>query len=492
MTLISQSVSLSSSSQTAGGTTASTATTSTAGTAAAVATGGVFNQTLTQMMIGGQTTSTGTDAGKSPLVMVLPLITAGETTEASTEPLVETLAPLLQNLEKLDDQVAVDPALFAALQSWVQQVQQLLQGDGGGEQQTDGGETIAATGLTALAAHPATIRFALQDALSQLTNVVNQATGDQKAQVAQLLQSLQNTTAGSGAISDEQWTAVLKAVKLADGTDSQAVQPSANRANGTQTLTAVSTDKQVVATEQQMSQGGTSQQGTEGQRSSAKIHVQAAVKATPTDETGAVVDVTEQADPPAATDSQTSVITTAGQLSVQTQGTTPSAPAQPIVHVRQFAKEMTEFVVQKLDIVKHSGLTEATIMLRPDHLGQLEVKLTMQNGHLVAQFMTEHSGAKDLLEQQMSQLRASLQSQGIQVDKVEVTQNESLSSHMYQDGRGSGANQQQQSEQRSKTRSREETEDALKVAEMAEELRNWTAEQRPDDVNRTGSFTARA
>ncbi|WP_431089404.1 flagellar hook-length control protein FliK [Paenibacillus sp. 8b26] len=490
MTLISQSVSLSSSSQTAGST-ASTATTSTAGTAAAGATGGAFNQTLTQMMTGGQTGSTSTDAGKSPLVMVMPLITAGESTEASTEPLVETLAPLLQNLEKLDDQVASDPALFAALQSWVQQVQQLLQGDSGAQEQTDGGETNAATGLTALAAHPATIRFALQDALSQLVNVANQATGDQKAQITQLLQSLQNTTAGTGAISDEQWTGVLKAVELADGADPQAVQPSTNRANGTQTLTAVSTDKQIVATEQQTSQGGTNQQGAEGQRSSANVHVQAAVKATPTDETGAVVDVTEQADP-SSTDSQTPVITTAGQLSVQTQGTTPSAPAQPVVHVRQFAKEMTDFVVQKLDIVKHSGLTEATIMLRPDHLGQLEVKLTMQNGHLVAQFMTEHSGAKDLLEQQMSQLRASLQSQGIQVDKVEVTQNESLSSHMYQDGRGSGANQQQQSEQRSKTRSREEADDALKVAEMAEELRNWTAEQRTDDVNRTGSFTAQA
>ncbi|MGW9528248.1 flagellar hook-length control protein FliK [Paenibacillus terrae] len=488
MTLISQSVSLSSSSQTAGST-ASTATTSTAGTAAAGATGGAFNQTLTQMMTGGQTGSTSTDAGKSPLVMVLPLITAGESTEVSAEPLVETLAPLLQNLEKLDDQVAADPALFAALQSWVQQVQQLL--GGGGEQQTDGAETNEATGITALAAHPATIRFALQDALSQLANIANQATGDQKSQITQLLQSLQNTTTGTGVISDEQWTGVLKAVELADGADSQAVQPSTNRTNGTQTLTAVSTDKQVVATEQQTSQGGTSQQGTEGQRSSANIHIQAAVKATPTDETGAVADVTEQADP-AATDSQTSVITTAGQLSVQTQGTTPSAPAQPVVHVRQFAKEMTEFVVQKLDIVKHSGLTEATIMLRPDHLGQLEVKLTMQNGHLVAQFMTEHSGAKDLLEQQMSQLRASLQSQGIQVDKVEVTQNESLSSHMYQDGRGSSANQQQQSEQRSKSRSREEAEDALKVAEMAEELRNWTVEQRTDDVNRTGSFTAQA
>ncbi|MNW31832.1 Flagellar hook-length control protein FliK [compost metagenome] len=485
MTLISQSVSLGSS-QAASSTTASTTTTATA----AGATTGAFNQTLTQMMTGGQTGSAGTDANGSPLVMVLPLIATGESTEAATEPLAETLAPLLQNLEKLDDQVAADPALLATLQAWIQQVQQFLQGDGT-NQQLNGGETTEATGLTALAANPATLRFALQDALSQLANVAEQASGDQKSQVAQLLQSLQSATAGTGAISDEQWNGLMKAVELADGGDSQAVQPSANRANGTQPVATATTDKQVVASQQQASQGETNQQGSEGQRSSTNILVQSAVKTTVTDEASAFVDATEQADS-TATDNQTPVITTAGQLSVQTQGTTPSAPAQPVVHVRQFAKEMTEFVVQKLDIVKHTGLTEATIMLRPDHLGQLEVKLTMQNGHLVAQFMTEHSGAKDLLEQQMSQLRSSLQSQGIQVDKVEVTHNESLSSHMYQDGRGSGANQQQQSNQRSKARGREESEDALKVAEMAEELRNWTAEQRADDMNRTGSFTAQA
>ncbi|AUO09241.1 flagellar hook-length control protein [Paenibacillus jamilae] len=483
MTLISQSVSLSSS-QTANSTTASTTSTATA----AGATTGAFNQTLTQMMTGGQTGSAGTDANGSPLVMVLPLIANGESAETPTEPLVETLAPLLQNLEKLDDQVVADPALLATLQSWIQQVQQFLQGNGT-NQQADGGETAEATGLTALAANPATLRFALQDALSQLANVAEQASGDQKTKVTQLLQSLQSATAGTGAISDEQWHGVLKAVELADSGDSQAAQPSAQRANGAQTLTAASTNKQVTP-QQQASQGETSQQGSEGQRSSTNLLVQSAVKPTVTDEAGTFVDAAEQADP-ASTDNQTPVITTAGQLSVQAQGTTPSAPAQPIVHVRQFAKEMTEFVVQKLDIVKHTGLTEATIMLRPDHLGQLEVKLTMQNGHLVAQFMTEHSGAKDLLEQQMSQLRTSLQSQGIQVDKVEVTHNESLSSHMYQDGRGSGANQ-QQSNQRSKARGREESEDAVKVAEMTEELRNWTAEQRADDMNRTGSFTAQA
>ncbi|AJE49980.1 flagellar hook-length control protein FliK [Paenibacillus polymyxa] len=484
MTLISQSVSLSSS-QTANSTTASTTSTATA----AGATTGAFNQTLTQMMTGGQTGSAGTDANGSPLVMVLPLIANGESAETPTEPLVETLAPLLQNLEKLDDQVVADPALLATLQSWIQQVQQFLQGNGT-NQQADGGETAEATGLTALAANPATLRFALQDALSQLANVAEQASGDQKTKVTQLLQSLQSATAGTGAISDEQWHGVLKAVELADSGDSQAAQPSAQRANGAQTLTAASTNKQVTP-QQQASQGETSQQGSEGQRSSTNLLVQSAVKPTVTDEAGTFVDAAEQADP-ASTDNQTPVITTAGQLSVQAQGTTPSAPAQPVVHVRQFAKEMTEFVVQKLDIVKHTGLTEATIMLRPDHLGQLEVKLTMQNGHLVAQFMTEHSGAKDLLEQQMSQLRTSLQSQGIQVDKVEVTHNESLSSHMYQDGRGSGANQQQQSNQRSKARGREESEDAVKVAEMTEELRNWTAEQRADDMNRTGSFTAQA
>ncbi|MNP55863.1 Flagellar hook-length control protein FliK [compost metagenome] len=113
----------------------------------------------------------------------------------------------------------------------------------------------------------------------------------------------------------------------------------------------------------------------------------------------------------------------------------------------------------------------------------------MQNGQLTAQFMTEHAFAKESLEQQMAQLRSALQSQGLQVSKLEVTQNTALSSHMYHDGRqsGGGAGQQQSEKRRPMME-----EDALAIHDINEEWNEWIAEVRAKEQNYGSSFVARA
>jgi flagellar hook-length control protein FliK len=147
-------------------------------------------------------------------------------------------------------------------------------------------------------------------------------------------------------------------------------------------------------------------------------------------------------------------------------------------------------VVNKLDIVQQKGFSEATISLRPEHLGKLDVQITLQNGQLVARFMTEHVMAKDMLEQQMMQLRSSLQSQGIQVERLEVTQNSSLGSEMYQDG---GRQQGNQSQQQRRSRERgEHTDEAVTAAGLQEELRSWRSEQVEGGEMQRDSFSAEA
>lgn len=182
---------------------------------------------------------------------------------------------------------------------------------------------------------------------------------------------------------------------------------------------------------------------------------------------------------------------TAGQLAIK-NGTAPLTKVEAVIPVQHFSKEMSEFVVSKFEIVKQQGMTEAIISLRPQHLGQLDVQLSMQNGHLVAKFMTEHAGAKDLLEQQMTQLRTVLQAQGIQVERLEVTQNTSLSSHMYQDGGSS--NGQPGNQRRSKEREQNH-EDMLTTVELQDELRTWMQEQQELELyvegDQTGGFTAK-
>ncbi|MNW59386.1 Flagellar hook-length control protein FliK [compost metagenome] len=152
---------------------------------------------------------------------------------------------------------------------------------------------------------------------------------------------------------------------------------------------------------------------------------------------------------------------------------------------------MDTFITGKLEIVKKGGIAEATITLFPENLGQVDVKITMQNGNLIAQFNTAHSGAKDMLEQQMSQLRAALQSQGIQVEKLEVTQNNTplFSQFNGQQGRQPGSSGQQDG--RSKER-REEIGDAVLAAELNGEWKDWVAATNEDNPNQDGRFSAKA
>ena len=99
----------------------------------------------------------------------------------------------------------------------------------------------------------------------------------------------------------------------------------------------------------------------------------------------------------------------------------PQAPAFTMVN--QFADTVKGMVLQKFDLANlTNGLSQARIMLTPDHLGSVDIKLSMQNGILTAVFQAENAMAKDALENQMSVLRSALAAQGITVERMEVTQ----------------------------------------------------------------------
>ncbi|MOA36511.1 hypothetical protein D3C78_1580390 [compost metagenome] len=103
--------------------------------------------------------------------------------------------------------------------------------------------------------------------------------------------------------------------------------------------------------------------------------------------------------------------------------------------------------------------------------------------------MTEHVFAKESLEAQMAQLRLALQSQGLQVNKLEVTQNTALSSHLHQDGRqtGNGSSQQQNSKRRDQIRD----ENMMLINDISDEWNEWIAEIRSKEDSLGSSFTAR-
>ena len=112
------------------------------------------------------------------------------------------------------------------------------------------------------------------------------------------------------------------------------------------------------------------------------------------------------------------------------------AGAEPQISAYRFAGEMSRFLVKSMSFTQSPGMSEAKIKLVPEHLGQLDVKVVLSNGQLTAYFAVESPHARELLESQLPLLRAALQQQGIQVDKLEVSQHQSAESQLFQEQRG--------------------------------------------------------
>ncbi|GIO29999.1 MULTISPECIES: flagellar hook-length control protein FliK [Paenibacillus] len=409
--------------------------------AGAGAVAGMFDQSLAQMMTGEgaqQNAAAIMNAGTllEGLLKLAGLSAASDESGIGGQNAADLLQSLIGDADKLDEAVAADPELLAALQGWLQQVQNLLnQANPAGNAATPDQADVL-TGP--LSESPATIRFVVQEGMAQLAVLLQKPDGNVgkvQHQALQLLQSFQEL------------------VK-----DATSAQPKPTDAVALTQLHKNATAETNIGAWLKSGQSA----GDEPTRSG------------------------DQEQPHDLFAAQHTV--TAGQLALR-HGINASAKAAAPVPVEKFSEEMSGFVVKNLEFVKQQGMTEARITLYPERLGQVDVKLTMQNGQLIAQFSTEHAATKDLLEQQMSQLRSSLQTQGVQVEKLVVTQNQSPQSQMYQDGgRQPGAGQ-QQSNRRSKEKEAP-TDDALKIAEMGEELNEWLAAQ--EEANGGNMFTAKA
>lgn len=120
----------------------------------------------------------------------------------------------------------------------------------------------------------------------------------------------------------------------------------------------------------------------------------------------------------------------------QVSNGTHSTKTPIVMHAPTFVEDMTQLVMKSFSINSFAdGVTEAKLSLYPQHLGHVEIKLTMHNGQLIAQFMADSVSGKEMLESQLSQLRTTLQNQGIQVDKLEVSQNQAFQSGLFQEQR---------------------------------------------------------
>ncbi|WP_438350138.1 flagellar hook-length control protein FliK [Paenibacillus sp. FA6] len=397
------------------------------------------------------------------------------TTSTESDLLNQLLQGFTDEITKVDEAIEADPSLMLLLKGWLQQVNTLLIS----HETEDGGADQSALLSNMLAEQPETIRFAVQDAVSQLLSMLpkNDLTSNSSSQAIQLLASVHNLL--QQVDKDEPQTAVIPV----EVTDKEGAKGSVLLQSNVNKL--AQADGTTIPNKTEMVVNSNGSQVLTPMKLDQLIRVLQGTASIPSDE-----DVAITVQKSVATESTELTpdqgILTAGELLMR-EGIKNPLKAAP-VPVEKFPEEVAKLLVSKLDIVKLNGMTEAKISLYPEHLGQVDIKITMSNGQLIATFMTEHAGAKGLLEQQMSQLRTALQSQGLQVERLEVTQNQSLQSHMYNEGRQPSAGQ-QQSNQRSKERE-DQTDDSLAVAELTEEMNDWLSEQVNGEQGNT--FTAKA
>lgn len=273
----------------------------------------------------------------------------------------------------------------------------------------------------------------------QTMDVTNAASGEETAVGALqgMLKELQAVLQQdkTGAISKDLLTAVTKQVKAVDQT-----------LNGTQAAETVQN-----GSVDESSSASVPSQASHLQRLGAQlIHASVLTSVVPTEETAAeetAVAADTQETAASAEGPIVSIPVTTTDNPSRVEPTAKFVMPQP-VPAEKFAETMKDMMVNQFNVKTKDGLSEATISLAPAHLGQVDIRIAVHNGQLTAVFVAESSAAKDMLENQLAQLRSQLQTQGLQVDRLEVTQtSNAFESNMFHSGHGKGARDQHSTKQ---------------------------------------------
>ena len=95
----------------------------------------------------------------------------------------------------------------------------------------------------------------------------------------------------------------------------------------------------------------------------------------------------------------------------------------PVRKILDFADRENLFpkLVQTMETIVQEERTEVRIQLKPDHLGELKIKLSMERGIMMAEFVVENQAVREVIASQLPQLQTALQDHGTQVADLSVS-----------------------------------------------------------------------
>jgi flagellar hook-length control protein FliK len=100
-------------------------------------------------------------------------------------------------------------------------------------------------------------------------------------------------------------------------------------------------------------------------------------------------------------------------------GGAEAAKAPPTQQAVPAARVM-QSVIRAARIVVGHGREEIKMLLKPDSLGWLKVKISVEDQKITARFTVEHEGVRELLESNVRQLQQSLQNSNLKVSQVVI------------------------------------------------------------------------
>lgn len=77
-------------------------------------------------------------------------------------------------------------------------------------------------------------------------------------------------------------------------------------------------------------------------------------------------------------------------------------------------------LVQNIKSLVTEERSEVRIQLKPDHLGELKIKLSLERGIMVAEFTVQNETVREVIASQLPQLHTALQEQGTQMADVQI------------------------------------------------------------------------
>ena len=143
-----------------------------------------------------------------------------------------------------------------------------------------------------------------------------------------------------------------------------------------------------------------------------------------------------------------------GQLTSQNQTfdktlESASAPKEADAAQRELRTQTMEQIVRRAVIQVRDGQHEARIDLKPDFMGHVRMQVITENQQVTVRILTEFGFVKDMIENSIQQLKADLQQQGLEVDKIDVSVSRDSQGNKHQQGNAEHAKNPQREEKSS-------------------------------------------